>query len=130
MKQKVFIEDVKKSVAVAGSEQDKKTQIDAIAKERLTYTDKVRSLADLNRKTSRQLNEEIIPRLNSVTNKIKRFENSKNVKLEVRSCSNFFRKEISCFHFSCFGLNSIKFIKELCGFDRTKVDLREKSTSR
>lgn len=110
MKQRALVEDVKRSVAVAGTEQDKKIQIDAIMQERKTYADKVRFLLDSNRKAIRQLNEEIKPRLNSINNKIAQLENSKNVKLEVRgfklilkkinlhsfSSSFFVQKTITC----------------------------------
>lgn len=89
MKQRAYVEDVKRSVAIAGNEKDKKTQIGEISKERSTYADRVRSLSDANRKAIRQLSEEINPRLNSITNKIKQLENSKNVKLEVRMCDYF-----------------------------------------
>lgn len=84
IKQRVLVEDVKRSVAIAGNEKDKQSQFDEIAKERTVYSDKIRLLSDLNRKTIRRLNDEIKPRLTSITNKIKQMENTKNVKLEVR----------------------------------------------
>lgn len=90
LKQRAIVDDVKRAAAIAGSEKDRKTQIDEIMKERSTYADKVRSLSDLNRRTVRQLSEEINPRLNSITNKIKQLENSKNIKLEVRICVTCF----------------------------------------
>lgn len=134
MKQRAFVEDVKRSAAIAGSETDKKAQIDEIMKERSTYAEKVRSLSDSNRKTIRQLSEEITPRLNNVTNKIKQLENSKNVKLEVRICGFVFSYQKVNFKnlsiCSCFAQDSIKFIKELCGCAKIRADSKEKSMSR
>ncbi|KAJ6649475.1 Structural maintenance of chromosomes protein 5, partial [Pseudolycoriella hygida] len=83
LKQKVLIEDVKKSVEIAGKETNRKTQIDAIMTERSQFSEQIHKLADLNRATVRKLSDEINPHLNSVTNKIKLLENSKNIRLEL-----------------------------------------------
>lgn len=90
LKQRAYVEDVKRSVAIAGSESNKKTQIAEITKQRTIYSDKVRALSDQNRKTIRQLSEEITPRLKAIQSKIERLENSKNIKLEVRICVKHF----------------------------------------
>ncbi|KAG4065304.1 hypothetical protein HA402_012746 [Bradysia odoriphaga] len=83
VKQRALLEDVKRAVAVAGSEEDKKIQLEEIKKERIAHVEKIRSLTEGNRQVVYKLNEEINPRLRSIDNKIKQMENSKNVKLEL-----------------------------------------------
>lgn len=83
IKQRALVEDVKRSAAIAGSEQDRKTQMEQIKNDRIALVEKVRGLSDENRKYLKLLNEENQPRLRSINNKIKEMENSKNVRLEV-----------------------------------------------
>ncbi len=116
LKQKVLLDDVNRAIEKAGTEQDRKIQIDEITKERSGYAEKVRSLSDQNRRTLRELNEEILPRLNLITSKIRQMENSKNVKLEVRISIQFFSTIIfyvKCIHagYSYFVQNLTTYIK-------------------
>lgn len=132
VKQRALVEDVKKAVEIAGSDSDRKLQLEQLKKKRTEYTEKIRSLSELNRSKIHELSEEITPSLNTITRKIKAMENSSAVKLEVGSFALpaflFFLKKVNSVY-SCSGQTSIKSIKQWCGYDRTKINSNGKYTS-
>lgn len=84
-----MMSDVKNAIAAAGSDAERKTQIDAILQKVNTNKSQVLQLQEKRRQITKILEENVTPQLVVLTNKIKSTESIADRKLEVSICNNY-----------------------------------------